>query len=236
MWPWGHLLGTPDLEHLDVNISFFIYRYLRNGECVEDCGDGAYKHTDPEDKHKSCQHCHWLCNTCAGPGPDQCIECSNDATREGERCSPICNDKWVWNNGSWYWYESLTVYILQQKVLLWSIICPFHSWSTLIFFSEYLKPWGQLDHQTDSSYNISEAPCANCSTECATCSGPRESDCKSCANAQALSPGKDVVQRFIPQSQIKNKNMWNYKRYLISVHILGNDDWISKDQQNVVVL
>lgn len=93
MWPWGHLLGTPDLEHLDVNISFFIYRYLRNGECVEDCGDGAYKHTDPEDKHKSCQHCHWLCNTCAGPGPDQCIECSNDATREGERCSPICNDK-----------------------------------------------------------------------------------------------------------------------------------------------
>lgn len=58
-----------------------------------ECPAGLYPHIDEHDGHRSCQHCHWLCTQCTGPGTGNCTQCADSGKMDNGKCKPICPDQ-----------------------------------------------------------------------------------------------------------------------------------------------
>ena len=70
---------------------------------MKDCRNGWHHNIQPpfcncptmffsdDSSDGECQECHWTCKHCLGPSELDCLECSPDMLREGNKCVSQCS-------------------------------------------------------------------------------------------------------------------------------------------------
>ncbi|CAL4077975.1 unnamed protein product, partial [Meganyctiphanes norvegica] len=71
-------------------------RHLLYGKCVTKCPTMFFSDASLDGE---CQECHWTCKDCLGPSEADCLECSPNMLREGNKCVPQCS-KGYYGEGS----------------------------------------------------------------------------------------------------------------------------------------
>lgn len=202
-------------------------RFLKDGACVADCGDGLYQYTDRWDSHQSCQRCDPSCWRCTGGLSTNCTSCNDNAVLSDGVCNSVCPDGYVRLTVNRVSREICCRYIIWYMYQMWCFQSfPVQVWlcyHITLYYREYLKGMHSTsDSGGDNELSAIGRPCASCSPACLTCSGPGSADCLSCHADMALNTGRKHVlsTRWVfcqlkPEEKIIGYN-WVTKKNIVS--------------------
>ena len=153
--------------------------HLRAGACVDSCGGGYYAEDQP--LVRTCQPCHASCQACTGPRASQCSACKPDACAKSN-CPPSRKPHL---DGS-SCLSTCPVRLLSPPSPTAHHPSPTAHRSPL---TTNVPPCQAGRYATGRYLGSNTSACLECDSSCTTCTGPSNTECKSCAQSATLSGG-----------------------------------------------